>query len=205
MKTQELIKRPRHAKTEEAEPKAGAEPAARAGTEELRGGEPGTAAQHAAAAVALPAVLRPLKHIPDHVRQPDSVGAIGADRARALTATIKKGVKSPAASCSRPGRRTIPRRPRRPAQPGHIRLRVVPAHARHRMTIRLPIPGVPPRIRHEKREPVTPRHPHAARRPRAQHPPGGAAPSAGSAPAPGTPRSGTAPDTPRSPTGSCCS
>ncbi len=43
------------------------------------------------------------------------------------------------------GRQAI-RHARRPAQPRHVLLRVVPAHARHLMTIRLRKAGVPPRI-----------------------------------------------------------
>ena len=58
------------------------------------------------------------------------------------------------ASALGPRRRPLPlrlarqpiRRTRRTAQPRHIRLRVVPAHARHRLTIRLPKAGVPPGI-----------------------------------------------------------
>ena len=41
------------------------------------------------------------------------------------------------------------RRPRHPAQPRHIRLRVVPAHARHRVPIRLLKAGIPPRTTSE--------------------------------------------------------
>ena len=83
--------------------KSGMRPAERA---ILRIGVQGSAALHAAAAVALPAVLRPLPF--------------------------------------RLGRQPIPRS-RRTAQPRHIRLRVVPAHARHRMAIRLRKPGIAPR------------------------------------------------------------
>ena len=133
-----------------AEPIAGGVPVARAGTlVHRRVVEPGTAAQHTAAAVALHAVLHPLPQIPDHVRQTRGVGTIRADRARAAVPR-PPAVASGLGPGRRPfpfrlGRQTIPRS-RRPAQPRQIRLRVVPAHTRHRMTIRLWKPGVLPRI-----------------------------------------------------------
>ena len=82
MKDQDSIKRPRHAKTKGVDPTAGAAPAARAGTLVPREDEPRTAAQHTGAAVALPAVLHPLRQIPDHVRQAGRVRTVGADRTR---------------------------------------------------------------------------------------------------------------------------
>ena len=141
MKAQELIKRPRHAKTVAEMPSAGGEPEARAGTQVQPFGPPPTAAQHTAAAVALPAVLRPLPQISDHVGQTRRVRTVGADRTRSH---IPRWIEV-VTSALRPGRRPRPfrlgrqpiRRARRPAQPRHVRLRVVPAHARHRMTIRL--------------------------------------------------------------------
>ena len=94
-----------------------------------------------------PRVLRQLIHIPDHVRQTGDVRTVGADRARSTAPR-----PAPVTSGLRPRRRPIPfrlgRQPipgtRRPAQPRHVRLRV-PAHARHRITVRLRKPGVPPR------------------------------------------------------------
>ena len=72
--------------TEGVAPIAGAEPDARAGTQVLRIVEPRAAAQHAAATVALPAVLCPLPQIADPIGQTHAVGAVGADRAGAEVA-----------------------------------------------------------------------------------------------------------------------
>ena len=95
----------------------------------------------------LPAVRRPLPQTTDHVRQARRVRAVRTHRARSNV--LRAGA---VASRLRPGRRPVPLRLRRqpirraspPAQPRHIRLRVVPAHVNRRMTVRLRKVVVPP-------------------------------------------------------------
>ena len=133
LKTQDLIQRPRNAKTLVDEPEAGGVPVARARPEERGSAAPGAAAQHTTAAVALPAVRRPLPHVPNHVRQARRIRAVLTDRAGAIRT---RPSPQPVTSGLRPGRRTPPlrlrrqpiRRTRPTAQPRHVLLRVLPAH-----------------------------------------------------------------------------
>lgn len=115
LKIQDLIQRPRHAKTAEVPPgDGGGATVARARPEEHVNVEPGTAAQNTTAAVAFPAARRPLPHVPHHVRQARRVHAVRAHLARALTAAIKQRFVSIPAPCWRARRRSLPLRLRRP-------------------------------------------------------------------------------------------
>ena len=71
---------------------------------------PGTAAQHTAATVAPPAAVRPLRHVPDHVRQTRAVGTVRADRARSK---VLYPLPPKVASGLRTRSRTLPLRLRR--------------------------------------------------------------------------------------------
>ncbi len=110
---------------------------------------------HPAVAVALKAARRPLPQVPQHVRQACSVGTVGANK----TSTLFKAPIATTDAGGRPGHRTLPlrlarqpiRRTRRPAQPRHVLLRVLPADTGHRMTVCVRKPGVSPGIAVTKR------------------------------------------------------
>ena len=114
------IERPRHAKTGEGEPKPGGEPAAVGRTDEPRRAVPRTAAQHTTTTVStarprrpvrrrsrvgiMPAVLRPLQHVPQYVEQTERVGTIRTHR-NSMHCTVVTGY------CRRPTRvDSLPRR-----------------------------------------------------------------------------------------------
>ena len=140
----------RNAKTGIGDPSVDGTPQSRAGTEAFRiAAEPRTAAQHTMAAVRLPAVLRPLIQIPDHVRQAGCIRAVGADRTRSPVVRpllVAAGLRPRCRSSPFRLRGQSIARIRRPTQPRHICLCIIPAHTRHWMTVRLPKAGVPPRV-----------------------------------------------------------
>ena len=200
----DLIQRPRHAKTPAVAPAAGGEPAARARPEVIGEVVPGAAANHTTAAIPFPAVRCPLPQVPNHVRQARRVRAVRTDGARSIRPCPQPQPVTPG---PRPGSRPLPfrlgrqpiRHARRTAQPRHICLRVVPAHARHRMAIRLRKTGVAPGIATERdTSPAPRRHPSPTRTPDTLPPSPRSGPSPGcpraTPPSPGTRRSpGTPP------------
>ena len=126
----------------------------------------------------MPAVLRPLPHVPQHVEQTERVGIIRTRRRRMHCAVVtgchrptgvdplRRRVRSVRMSALRrrpippvptrrrtPARRVLPFRfarkpipfPRLLAQPPHVRLRIRPAHAHHRMAVPLRKSGGTPR------------------------------------------------------------
>ena len=144
-----LIQRPHDTKTPAAASDAGVAPDARATPESSGDVAPAAAARHAMAAVAFPAVRRRLPHVPHHVRQARRVRSIRADWARppaTRAILVAPGLRTRRRPLPLHLRRQPIRRTRPPAQPRHIPLRLVPAHARHGMTVRLRKARVTPRI-----------------------------------------------------------